>query len=85
MLEIVIFILMILTALQFLLGKLAKWPDGGFRGMSMGCGLFLAVSMTVMFVRAVSDPKEEFMAALVIVPWIVLGVMLMVKAIKNRW
>ena len=40
--------------------------------------------MTVMFIQAVADPKEEFMAALVIVPWIALGILLMVKAIKNR-
>ena len=84
MLEIVIFILMFLTAIEWLMGKLSKWPDGGFRGISMGCGLFLAVGMTVMFIQAVTDPKEEFMAALVIVPWIALGVLLMVKAAKKQ-
>ena len=84
MLEIVVFILLFLTAVEWLMGKLSKWPDGGFRGISMGCGLFLAVGMTVMFIQAVTDPKEEFMAALVIVPWIALGVLLMVKAAKKQ-
>jgi hypothetical protein len=83
MLEIVIFILMFLTAIEWLVGKLSKWPDGGFRGISMGCGLFLAVFMTVMFIRVVTDPTEVFMAALVIVPWIALGIMLIVKAAKK--
>jgi hypothetical protein len=84
MLEIVVFIMMALTAIEWFTGKMSKRPDGGFRGMSMGCGLFLAVGMTVMFIQAVSDPKEEFMAALVIVPWIALGILLMVKAVKER-
>ena len=84
MLEIVVFILLFLTAVEWLMGKLSKRPDGGFRGISMGCGLFLAVGMTVMFIQAVTDPKEEFMAALVIVPWIALGVLLMVKAAKKQ-
>ena len=84
MLEIVVFILMFLTAVEWLTGKLAKRPDAGCRGITMGCGLFLAVFMTVMFIQAVTDPKEEFMAALVIVPWIALGILLMVKAGKER-
>ena len=84
MLEIVVFILMFLTAVEWLTGKLAKRPDGGCRGITMGCGLFLAVFMTVMFIQVVSDPTDEFMAALVIVPWIVLGVILIAKAVKER-
>ena len=82
--DIVVFVLMILTGASWLIGKLAKRPDGGFRGISMGCGLFLAVGMTVMFIQAVTDPKEEFMAVLVIVPWIALGILLIVKAAKER-
>ena len=84
MLEIVVFIMMALTAVEWLTGKLSKRPDGGFRGMSMGCGLFLAVGMTVMFIQAVTDPKEEFMAAMVVVPWIALGILLIAKAVKER-
>jgi hypothetical protein len=84
MLEIIAIILLFYAVGSWLMGKLAKRPDGGFRGISMGCGLFLAVSMTVMFIQAVADPDMEFMAALVIVPWIALGVMLMVKAYKGR-
>jgi hypothetical protein len=84
MLEIVVFIMMALTAVEWLMGKLSKRPDGGFRGISMGCGLFLAVGMTVMFIQAVTDPKEEFMAAMVVVPWIALGILLIAKAVKER-
>ena len=84
MLEIVVFILMFLTAVEWLTGKLAKRPDGGCRGITMGCGLFLAVFMTVMFIQVVSDPTDEFMAALVIVPWIALGIMLIAKAVKKQ-
>ena len=84
MLEIVVFILLFLTAAEWLVGKLSKRPDGGFRGISMGCGLFLAVGMTVMFIQAVTDPKEEFMAAMVVVPWIALGILLIAKAVKER-
>jgi len=50
----------------------------------MGCGLILTVTMTVMFIQVVSDLTDEFMAALVIVPWIVLGIMLIVQAVKER-
>ena len=84
MLEIIVFILLFYVAASWLMGKLAKRPDGGFRGISMGCGLILTVTMTVMFIRVVTDPTEEFMAALVIVPWIALGILLMVKAAKER-
>ena len=84
MLEIVVFILLFLTAVEWLMGKLSKRPDGGFRGISMGCGLFLAVGMTVMFIQAVTDPKEELMAAGVVVPWLVLGILLIAKAVKER-
>jgi len=82
-LEIVVIVLALLTGANWLLNLLAKRPDGGFRGISMGCGLFLAVFMTVIFIQAVTDPKEEFMAATVVVPWIALGVLLMVKASKK--
>ncbi len=82
--EIIVFILLFYAAASWLMGKLAKRPDGGCRGITFGCGLFLAVFMTVIFIKAVSDPTEEFMAALVIVPWIVLGIMLIVKAVKER-
>jgi hypothetical protein len=84
MLEIVVFILMILTAVEWLVSRMAKRPDSSFKGASMGCGLFLAVGMTAMFIQAVTDPRQELMAALVILPWIALGVMLMVKAYKGR-
>lgn len=84
MLEIIAIILLCYAFGSWLMGKLAKRPDGGFRVMSAGCGLFLVVGMTVMFIQAVTDPKVEFMAALVIVPGIALGVMLVVKAIRNR-
>ena len=84
MLEIVVFILLFLTAASWLMGKMSKRPEASFRAASMGCGLFLAVGMTVMFIQAVTDPKEELLSALVIVPWIAIGVMLVVKAIKNR-
>jgi Na+/melibiose symporter-like transporter len=84
MLEIIVFILLFYAVGSWLMGKLAKRPDGGCRGITMGCGLFLAVFMTVMFIQVVSDPTDEFMAALVIVPWIVLGIMLIVKAVKER-
>ena len=83
MLEIAVIVLALLTGANWLLNLLAKRPDGGFRDISMGCGLFLAVGMMVMFIQAVTDPKEEFMAALVIVPWIAVGVLLMVKASKK--
>jgi hypothetical protein len=84
MLEIIAIVFALLAGTNWLLSVLAKRPDGGFRGISMGCGLFLAVGMTVMFIQAVTDPKEEFMAALVIVPWIALGVMLIAKAVKKQ-
>jgi hypothetical protein len=84
MLEIIVFILLFYALGSWLMGKLAKRPDGGFRGISMGCGLILTVTMTVMFIQVVSDPTDEFMAALVIVPWIVLGIMLIVQAVKER-
>lgn len=84
MLEIIVFILLFYVAASWLMGKLAKRPDGGCRGISMGCGLFLAVGMTVMFIQAVTDPNVEFMAALVIVPWIVLGVILIAQAVKKQ-
>ncbi len=84
MLEIIVFILLFYAAASWLIGKLAKRPDAGCRGITMGCGLFLAVFMTVMFLKAVTDPNVEFMAALVIVPWIALGVILIAKAVKER-
>lgn len=84
MLEIIAIILLFYAVGSWLMGKLAKRPDGGCRGITMGCGLFLAVGMTVMFIRVVTDPTDEFMAALVIVPWIVLGVILIAKAVKER-
>jgi hypothetical protein len=84
MLEIIVFILLFLTAASWLMGKLAKRPDAGCRGMTFGCGLFLAVFMTVMFIKAVTDPNMELMAALVIVPWIALGVILIAEAVKNQ-
>jgi uncharacterized membrane protein len=84
MLEIVAFILTAIAAIEWFAGKMSKRPEASFRAASMGCGLFLAVGMTAMFIQAVTDPREEFMAALVILPWIALGVMLMVKAYKGR-
>ncbi len=84
MLEIIAIILLFYAVGSWLVGKLAKRPDGGCRGITMGCGLFLAVFMTAMFIKAVSDPTVEFMAALVIVPWIALGVILIAKASKDR-
>ena len=84
MLGIIAIVFALLAGTNWLLRVLAKRPDGGFRGISMGCGLFLAVGMTVMFIQAVTNPKEEFLSALVIVPWIAIGIMLVVKAIKNR-
>ena len=84
MLEIIVFILLFYVAASWLIGKLAKRPDGGCAGISMGCGLILTVTMTVMFIKVATDPTDEFMAALVIVPWIVLGVILIAKAVKNQ-
>ena len=84
MLEIIAIILLFYAVGSWLMGKLAKRPDGGCRGITMGCGLFLAVFMTAMFIKAVSDPTVEFMAALVIVPWIALGVILIAKAVKKQ-
>ena len=84
MLEIIVFILLFYVAASWLMGKLAKRPDGGFRGISMGCGLILTVTMTVMFIKVVTDPTDEFMAALVIVPWIALGIILIAQAVKKQ-
>ena len=84
MLEIVAFILIAIAAIEWFAGKMSKRPEASFRAASMGCGLFLAVGMTVMFIQAVTNPKEEFLSSLVILPWIAIGIMLVVKAIKNR-
>jgi hypothetical protein len=82
--ESIVFVLLFYAAASWLTGKLAKRPDGGCRGITFGCGLSLAVGMTVMFIQAVSDPNVEFMAALVIVPWIALGIILIAQAVKKQ-
>jgi hypothetical protein len=84
MLEIIVFILLFYVAASWLMGKLAKRPDGGCRGITMGCGLFLTVFAGYCLVYVLSDPHEEIMAAGVVVPWLVLGVMLITKAVKER-
>jgi hypothetical protein len=84
MLEIIIIALALITGTEWLVGKLAKRPDGGFRLVSAGCGSLLAIGMVVMLVQVLADPKGDFMAAVVSLPWIAIGVMLVVKAIKNR-
>ena len=84
MLEIVVFILLFLTAVEWLLGKLSKRPDGGFRGVSMGCGLFLVVGMTATGICMWAEPELRDGFTLMFFLWAGFGVVLMVKAGKER-
>ena len=68
----------------WLMQKLAKRPDVAFRGASVGCGLFLVVSMTVTGIVMWNTPGLQDGFIVYFFLWAVLGVVLMVKGVRGR-
>ncbi len=83
MLEMLGVILFLLAAGDWLLGKMAKRPDESFRAVSLGCGLLLAVGMTIGGIYMLGLRESDFGDALMYFAWAALGVVLMVKAAKK--
>ncbi len=69
---------------SWLMGKLAKRPDAAFRCASFGCGLFLAVDMTVTGIVMWNTPGLRDGFTVYFFLWSVLGVVLMVKGVRGR-
>ena len=83
MLQILCVILFLLAAGDWLLRKMAKRPDESFRAVSMGCGLFLAVSMTIGGFYMLGLRESDFTDALGYFMWAGVGVVIMVKAMEK--
>ena len=83
MLETIGIIVLLVAGVRWLLGKLARWPDAGFRAIAMVIGLFLAVGMTVGGIVMLADPQADIGEGLIFFPWAVAGVVLVVKAAKG--
>ena len=83
MLQLLGVILFLLGAGDWLLGKMSKHPDASFRAMSMGCGLFLAVGMTIGGIYMLGLRESDFGDAVMYFIWAGLGVVLIVKAAKK--
>ena len=83
MLQFIAVILCLNAVGGWLLEKMAKRPDTSFRAMSMGCGLFLAVGMTIGGIYMLGLRESDFGDALMYFIWAGLGVVLMVKAAKK--
>ena len=81
MLEIIIFALLVVTAVEGLVTLLAGHPGCG-RLLVSGCGLFLAVFMTITGVSMWAEPELSHGMALLFFLWPVFGVWLMAKAAK---
>lgn len=69
---------------SWLMGKLAKRPDAAFRGASVGCGLFLVVSMTVRGIVMGNTPGLQNGFIVHFFLWAVLDVVLMARAVRGR-
>jgi hypothetical protein len=76
--------LLLYAAGGWLMEKAAKRPDTTFRGASAGCGLFLAVSMTIGGICFVSEPELDAGMGIYFFLWAVLGVVLIVKGVRGR-
>lgn len=84
MLQLLGAILFLYFAGGWLLEKMSKRPDESFRALSMGCGLFLAVGMTIGGIYMLGLRESDFGDALMYFVWAGLGVALMVKTVKER-
>ena len=84
MLEIITIALLLYAAGGWLVEKGAKRPDAAFRGASVGCGLFLVVSMTAtgLVMWAESELRDGFTLYFFI--WAALGVVLIVKGVRGH-
>lgn len=84
MLEFITIAFLLYAAGSWLVEKAAKRPDTAFRGASAGCGLSLAVSMTIGGICFLMQPELDAGMGIYFFIWAVLGVVLMVKAVKDR-
>jgi hypothetical protein len=76
--------LLVYVVVSWLTEKAAKRPDAAFRGASVGCGLFLAVSMTVTGICMSAEPELRDGFTLLFFGWAVLGVVLIVKGVRGH-
>ena len=83
MLQLLGVILFLLGAGDWLLGKMSKRPDESFRAVSLGCGLFLAVGMTIGGIYMLGLRESDFGDALMYFAWAAFGVVVMVQAAKK--
>jgi len=81
--EFITIALLLYAAGSWLVEKAAKRPDAAFRGASAGCGLFLALSMTIGGICFLSEPELDAGMGIYFFLWAVLGVVLIVKAMKK--
>jgi|GEM_PF-2565205 len=83
MLHILVVLLCLYFAGGWLLDKMAKRPDASFRAMSMGCGLFFAMAMTIGGIYMLGLRETDFGDALMYFAWAAFGVVVMVQAAKK--
>jgi hypothetical protein len=83
MLEVIGFIILLLTVSEWLFGKLAQWPEASFRLITLVVGLFLAVGMTVGGINLLMEPEADSGMGWLFFLWAGLGVWLVVKAVKG--
>lgn len=84
MLQLLGVILFFVAAGDWLLGKMSKRPDESFRAVSLGCGLILAVGMTIGGIYMLGLRESDFGDAVMYFVWAGLGVALIVKTMKER-
>ena len=84
MLEFITIALLLYAGGSWLVEKASKRPDAAFRGASVGCGLFLAVSMTVTGICMWAEPELRDGFTLMFFIWAVLGVVLIVKGVRGH-
>ena len=83
MLEVIGFIILLLTLGDWLFGKLAQWPEVSFRLITLVVGLFLAVGTTVGGIEMLTGPEADSDMGWLFFLWAGLGVWLVVKAVKG--
>ena len=83
MLEVIGFIILLLTLGEWLFGKLAQWPEVSFRLITLVVGLFLAVGTTVGGIEMLTGPEADSDMGWLFFLWAGLGVWLVVKAVKG--
>jgi len=62
---------------------MAKRPDGEFKVLALGVGLFLTISMTIGGIYFLTETDPDIGESILFFIWAGLGVLILVKAAKE--